>query len=378
LYLQQDSLHNVIEHNSWVYYALGGKKEQLAVYHGQEVAVPGCLPPGPVSVYFYPVEFLTYGNGSSANLVTIPDVGNPAGVKEFHIADHLGSTRVTINTSTGSQYADYGPDGNLLAGGASVREGYIGKELGRENGLLNCGVRDRFWAIYNRDDFNRPDALWEQYRSVSPYVYAQNNPMRFIDVTGLSLEDVERIVSAIDGTLNDAWQASNPSTGANLEHGATIVEECGRLYGDPLIYASNFVVGSPVGIAHEYNVAPDEEILGTFHTHAYVQPDGLEMGAAPSDADIESLGKGIMRGKYEIIEAGNKRFAIEVVDVEKAKKFVKEHDVTDILYKKIDRVSGTTIERIMKAAKYVIVDYDSGMKFYQSVDASKLKFEEVK
>jgi hypothetical protein len=32
LYLQQDSLHNVIEHNSWVYYALGGKKEQLAVY----------------------------------------------------------------------------------------------------------------------------------------------------------------------------------------------------------------------------------------------------------------------------------------------------------------------------------------------------------
>jgi YD repeat-containing protein len=56
LYLQQDSLHNVIEHNSWVYYALGGKKEQLAVYHGQEMAVPDCLPPGKVASASIEVE----------------------------------------------------------------------------------------------------------------------------------------------------------------------------------------------------------------------------------------------------------------------------------------------------------------------------------
>jgi hypothetical protein len=201
LYLQQDSLHNVIEHNSWVYYALGGKKEQLAVYHGQEMAVPACLPPGPVSVYFYPVEFLTYGNGTAANLVTIPDVGNPAGVKEFHLADHLGSTRVTINTSTGSQYADYGPDGNLLAGGASVREGFIGKELGRENGLLNCGVREKFCGKDGHDGFNRPDPLWEKYRAWSPYVYSQASPISLKDPNGMYV-DVRsiQIADAKNGT----------------------------------------------------------------------------------------------------------------------------------------------------------------------------------
>jgi hypothetical protein len=232
---------------------------------------------------------------------------------------------------------------------------------------------DRDWH-----PFLSGDRMWEKYRSSSPYVYAQDNPMRIIDLTGLGPEDVERIVSAIDGMLNRAWDESTPAGGAQLEHGGTIVEECTNLYGDQLIYAKNFMVGTSTGIGFSYPISPDESILGTYHTHVFVQPDGLREGAAPSDYDIGNLGGGVLKGKYEIIEAGSKRFAIEVVDEGKARAFVHMRPLTDLIYGKIERTSGTSIERIFTAAKYAIVDFDSGMKLYQSVDKDKLKFEEVK
>jgi hypothetical protein len=80
LYLKQDSLHNPVAENSWVYYLLGGSKEQLAVYHGQEQLLTGCS--GTYSVYLYPTEYLTYGNDGIVELTTKPDIANPNGIKE--------------------------------------------------------------------------------------------------------------------------------------------------------------------------------------------------------------------------------------------------------------------------------------------------------
>ena len=89
-------------------------------------------------VHFYPTEYLTYGNGGSALITT-----RPTGKREYKIVDHLGSTRVVLdsNGTVLSSY-DYEPFGKVLAQiGNDSRKSFIDKEKDYESGLGNFGVR---------------------------------------------------------------------------------------------------------------------------------------------------------------------------------------------------------------------------------------------
>ena len=112
------------------------------------------------------------------------------GQYQYYLNDHLGNTRVVV-TDSGKvlQRTDYYAFGLQIPINPSTTDStrlankylYNGKELQPETGLLDYGARQygaaevRWFGI---------DPMSEQMRRWSPYNYAFNNPLRFIDPDG--------------------------------------------------------------------------------------------------------------------------------------------------------------------------------------------------
>ncbi len=192
----------------WVYYLLGGSKQQHAVYHGQQLdsLQTECGDLGKNRVYLYAQEYISYG-ASDVGLVTT----RPTGRKEYKLADHLGSTRAVLDEQgvvIGSY--DLAPFGEVIATtGVKSRKGFIDKETDQETATGNFGVRQ-----YNAEEgrFTSVDPLWEKYPFVSPYHYCFNNPLGTKDPSGA---DTSLKTAVIDG-LTDAAKGI----------GETILEAC--------------------------------------------------------------------------------------------------------------------------------------------------------
>ena len=129
----------------------------------------------------------------------------------FYNQDHLGNNREVVdNLGRIIQVTNYYPYGSPFCDSLSSLNAtlqpykYNGKEFDRMHGLntYDYGARQYSPALPSWD---RIDPLAEEYYSVSPYAYCNNNPIRFIDPDG-------RIVIASDknakrniiNTLSDA------------------------------------------------------------------------------------------------------------------------------------------------------------------------------
>ena len=120
--------------------------------------------------------------GGLTRVATRPDPAVPTGVKEYYVADGLGSTRLVVgNGGVIIDEIEYDPHGRPSTARPVARQTYIGRENDPENGLGDFGVR-KYEPSEGR--FHSVDPRWEQFRGVSPYVYAQANPLHRVDANG--------------------------------------------------------------------------------------------------------------------------------------------------------------------------------------------------
>lgn len=124
----------------------------------------------------------------------------PAHYYYYYLKDHLGNNRVVVSPSgTPLQVNHYYPFGGLFGestGNSLQRFRFNGKEFDRTHGLdwYDYGARHMSPDVGR---FVTVDPLADDYYSISPYVYALNNPIGNIDKDGRS---------AVSRVIKTAWK----------------------------------------------------------------------------------------------------------------------------------------------------------------------------
>ncbi len=116
----------------------------------------------------------------------VPDYMIKAGTKYRIISDHLGSPRLIVDVSNGviAQRLDYDEFGNVLADSNPGFQpfGFGGGLYDRDTRLTKLGARD-YDAITGR--FTTKDPLGIGAGDLNLYRYAKNDPVNWVDPTGL-------------------------------------------------------------------------------------------------------------------------------------------------------------------------------------------------
>lgn len=153
----------------------------------------------------------TYYIQGPMGLISLYDVSSQQ--NSFIIRDHLRSTRVAYNATTNQMTSYYGydcfgnifiADGSYWNNNAGPRYLYTGQEWDQELGLYNYHAR-QYDPLYTRR-FLSPDPA---HQFASPYVYAGNNPINYIDKDGrmITLPTAPDEIGAYIGyTQSDASQ----------------------------------------------------------------------------------------------------------------------------------------------------------------------------
>ena len=146
----------------------------------------------------------------------------------YYLKDHQGNNRVVVNSSGAVQEVNhYYPFGGVFSTSTNVQPyKYNGKELDTKNGLnwYDYGAR-HYDAVLGR--WHVVDPLAEKYYSSSPFVYCNNNPVRFIDPNGKDGWDIVVgygigfVTNVIPGTgfLRDTYTPTDASDYNNALRG---------------------------------------------------------------------------------------------------------------------------------------------------------------
>src|SRR5690606_32068940 len=131
----------------------------------------------------------------------------------FH-PDHLGSSSyITDKAGVVSQHMEYLPFGELLVdehlNSHNSPFKFNAKELDAETGNYYYGAR-YFSPKYNL--MLSVDPMYELYPSFSPYAYTLQNPVRYVDPTGMTVEDPPTEAGSYEGQTY-----CDPDTGATYE-----------------------------------------------------------------------------------------------------------------------------------------------------------------
>jgi RHS repeat-associated protein len=313
----------------------------------------------------------------------------------FYHSDHLGSSNyVTDADARLYEHLEYFPFGEAWIQESSNTQRtpyqFTSKELDEETGLLYFGARyfdprtsvwqsaDPLLARYLPDAGEVADDLVGMGgvfdpNNLSLYTYGGLNPLRITDLDGRSKRDVERIVKAIHRTMNKSWADGFKKDGTVQERGGVIAMAGKKV----LVHKAEGKSGS---INYdEVKLDKDEKLVGTFHTHPYAKSEGGHKAVPFSGPDINNMAI-TDQGSYKFIEAGTRRYAIEVTDMKKFQEFAKNSDINQIWQGGFDKARAKKgfVLANLAGVKAVVRSKDSGLKFYMSVDKAKTKFVEIK
>jgi RHS repeat-associated protein len=150
--------------------------------------------------------------GQKEDIVQV--VTRPNGSKQYRISDHLASLRATIDSSVVEAF-DNDPWGTALSPISSPgvsRRTFNDREQDKESGQYNLGVRQ-----YGSEasQMRSVDPMWEKFRSQSPYVYANNNPLRFTDPDGKQAKEIAPGTPLMPEMPYNGMRAADPEQQAN-------------------------------------------------------------------------------------------------------------------------------------------------------------------
>ena len=124
-------------------------------------------------------------------------------VMHFYVKDHLGSNRLLVDGNGNIEEVNhYYPFGALMGDRCGVSRNkykYTGKELDTMYGW-NMQDHEARWYDPVVGRWMVTDPLQEKYYDISTYCYAYNNPIRYVDPTGM------------EGWLSDWWKQNNVGT----------------------------------------------------------------------------------------------------------------------------------------------------------------------
>src|SRR5690554_3245517 len=131
-----------------------------------------------------------YLYGSNSRIICAPaQITQGFGAYWYH-PDHLGSSSYITNLQGKiSQHMEYLPFGETLVeehlNSNNAPYKFNAKEYDAETGNYYYGARyyDPKWSA-----FLTPDPALENYPGISPYAYTLNNPVRYVDPTGMYVE----------------------------------------------------------------------------------------------------------------------------------------------------------------------------------------------
>jgi RHS repeat-associated protein len=125
------------------------------------------------------MDFVQTEEGRVLNLSGTPNF-------EYNLSDHLGNARVSFDSSSGTttQVDDYYPFGLVANESISgIKNNYLYNKKELQDGLGQYDYGARFYdPVIGR--WTTVDPLAEKMVTYSPYGYAFNNPIRFIDIGG--------------------------------------------------------------------------------------------------------------------------------------------------------------------------------------------------
>jgi RHS repeat-associated protein len=125
----------------------------------------------------------------------------------YYLQDHQGNNRVVLSSSGAVEEANhYYPFGGVFASSGNVQPyKYNGKELDVKKGLnwYDYGAR-HYDAALGR--FTTVDPLSEKYYPIGMYAYCNNNPVRYIDPTGMFTSPIYDEEGKLLGTDDEGLQ----------------------------------------------------------------------------------------------------------------------------------------------------------------------------